>query len=382
MSPRADSAPTGADHGIVADAESQSGSAVDAAGADASAQSRNSRTVGADAESQSGSAVASTAVPFELTPNDSRLSTFPVERQDLWAYVKFAQRSHWIADEITFQGDADDYVALPPDQQRCLNHILGFFATGDAIVNINLAQRFRQEIPILEVTYFYDAQIAQENVHAETYSAQLESIVRDVRTRDSIFEYVHSMPSVKAIADWMYGTIDSGAPLAERILRMACVEGIFFQGCFCVIYWFASRGLMKGLVTANHFIARDESLHTNFALHLYLITRSECKLPTARVHETFARAVDIAIAFTQGMMPNPMPEMNLTLMSDYIRWIADGLLVSIEQPRLWPSIQENPIPFMQLINVSEKTNFFELRNTNYSKQIRGDSEVFEVASQF
>jgi ribonucleotide reductase beta subunit family protein with ferritin-like domain len=297
-------------------------------------------------------------------PDDNRLTTLPIARGDLWNFYKIAQKAYWVPDEINIAADINDYIKMSSREQLCVRKILGFFATGDAIVNINLARRFKQEVSILEADYFYDFQIMMENIHAETYSMQLMTIIPDMQTRNELLNLVNENPAIGAIAKWMYDTIDSDEPLSLRLLRMACVEGLFFSGCFCLIYWFASRKLMPGLAQANLLISRDEGLHTAFALHLYNLIENK-PAPTA-VYKIISDAVAIAEIFVSDMMPEPMPEMNAKKMTEYIKYLADDLLISINMPIQY-KITENPMEFMQLLGLDERTNFFEHRSTQYSK---------------
>jgi ribonucleotide reductase beta subunit family protein with ferritin-like domain len=306
---------------------------------------------------------------IRLSPEDSRLTTMPIAHEDLWKYYKTAQSAYWTANEIPMTEDVTCYMKMTPREQRCVREILGFFATSDAIVNINLAQRFKAELScILEIGYFYDMQILIENIHAEMYSIQLLTIIPDDATRTELFDAVNTNPAIGLIAKWMYDTIDSKESLGVRLLRMACVEGLFFSGCFCIIYWFAYRKLMPGLVTANMLIARDEGLHTDFALHVYrYYILPETKPTVEEVHDIITSAVTIAFKFISHMMPEPMPEMNAGKMDTYIKYLANDLLKCIENTPAYPSITENPMDFMNMLGMPERTNFFEYRSTNYSK---------------
>jgi ribonucleotide reductase beta subunit family protein with ferritin-like domain len=308
-------------------------------------------------------------------PDDTRLTTFPIARNDIWSFYKIAQRAYWVPDEIKMDDDITHYMKMTPREQLCVRKILGFFATGDAIVNINLAKRFKQEVRIIEADYFYDYQIMMENIHAETYSMQLMSIIPDNATRNELLNSVNLNPAIKMIAAWMYSTINSDEPLSVRLLRMACVEGLFFSGCFCIIYWFASRNLMPGLAMANLLIARDEGLHTAFALLLFNLIRD--KPEPSVVYKIFSDALEIAQLFISDMMPEPMPEMNADKMTDYIKYLIDDLLISINMDTVH-KIVDNPMTFMDMLGADERTNFFEHRSTQYSKV----SSLLEKAKKY
>lgn len=295
---------------------------------------------------------------------DNRLTVFPIGRQDIWDMVKTAQKTFWVAQEIDFSRDRQDYERrLTADERQFVDYILAFFACGDKLVNINLADRFKRDVPILEVEFFYDQQMAIENVHAETYALQLDTIVPSAARRAELLDAMNTNPSIKALTDWIRNCTSSAAPFAERLLGMACVEGIFFSGCFCAIYWLQNSGKMPGLAHANELIARDEGLHTEFALLLY--TKVSEPLPIARVHEIFRNAVLLAKNFTAAAMPRNLAEMNTNLMSQYIENVADGLLQYIGLPKLY----NTPLPFsfMKQLSLENRTNFFERRVSEYSK---------------
>jgi len=303
---------------------------------------------------------------FNLDSEDARLTTFPIHRHDLWDFYKKAQRSFWTVDEIDMSRDATDYKNMSLGERNCVRYILGFFATGDAIVNVNLAERFKKEVKILEASYFYDMQMNIENIHAETYSMQLQTIIAEQAERDELFSAIHTIPAIGDIAAWMNDCINSSEPFASRLLKMACVEGVFFSGCFCLIYWFASRKLMPGLAQANTLIARDEGLHTDFALHLYKIIRSSHKLTTDQIHAIFRNAFKIAKNFVKNMLPERVPGMNSGLMKKYLKFVINGILHDLDVMLLY-KITENPMKFMELLGLGERWNFFEHRPTAYSK---------------
>jgi len=317
---------------------------------------------------------------FESVDGDHRLTMFPVGRQGMWQLYKQAQKCFWVPEEINFSRDRTDYESrLTPGQQRFVDRVLAFFAASDKIVNINIAKRFKEDVNIMEADAFYDFQMAMENIHAETYALQLDTIVGDRAKRDSLLSALETMPSVKTLTDYMFRCIDSSEPFPRRLLMMACVEGVFFSGCFCAIYWLRNRGLMPGLGHANELIARDEGLHTQFALYLYMQLLGDCRLDAATTHDVFREAVSIAKSFVLDALPEPLPEMNAGLMSQYIECVADGLLRLIDVPPLYRV--KNPFPFMEQLNLDNKTNFFETRVSEYSKPKNSKGE-WDVAADF
>ena len=314
---------------------------------------------------------------FDIKPEDSRLTTYPIHRHDIWMYVKDAQRSFWTCEEIATDEDKSHFKnKLDAGAQRCVKYILGFFAASDGVVNMNLAKRFREDVPMLEVTYFYDFQIMIEDIHAEMYSLMLDTIIEDAKERQTLLNAITTMSIISRMTAWMFDCMQSTKSFAYRLLAMACVEGIFFSSCFCIIYWLNGKGLMPGLGQSNILIARDEGLHTSFALYLYTLIKPEYQLSTEEIHKIFESAVDIAIDFAKDMMPNALIEMNHVLMTEYIKFVANNLLAMLNVRKLY-TVNACPFAFMEKINMEIKANFFERRSANYSKpkQSSGDSEI-------
>lgn len=317
--------------------------------------------------------------PIPLIPADSRLTAYPVGRQETWEYYTKARDCYWVPKEIKFSDDRVHYLTrLTPGERRFVDHVLAFFAASDRVVNINIVERFREDIPILEVQYFYDFQLAMEDIHAETYALQLQTIIPDEASRMHLLDAINTIPVVKMMTQWMYDTIESPLPFAARLLRMACVEGIFFTATFCAIYWLQNRGLMPGLAHANELIARDEALHTKFALHLYSLCTE--KLPVETIHEIFDGAVAIAKEFANSSLPTGIYEMNSALMSKYIECTADNLLTLLDVDVLYGT--KNPFPFMDQINMDNRVNFFERRPSEYSKEKTQDNDDWEVVVEY
>jgi ribonucleotide reductase beta subunit family protein with ferritin-like domain len=319
--------------------------------------------------------------PIVLTKEDSRLTTFPINRPALFAWYQDATKCYWTVDEINISEDAFHYeTKLTPGEKHFVKHVLAFFAASDGIVNMNLAKRFKKDVAILEANYFYDFQIAIENVHAHTYSLLLETIIPGRAERDDLLNAITTMPIITKMSQYMFKCIASDASFAERLLRMACVEGIFFTGCFCVIYWLRARGLMPGLGHSNELISRDEALHTMFALFLYTIIKPGAQLPRERVNAVFREAVDLATEFIHEALPVSLPEMNAELMISYIQCQADNLLALIELPPIYGA--KHNFAFMDQQNMANRTNFFERRVSEYAKPCTADKSAFDVALDF
>lgn len=325
--------------------------------------------------------------PFNRSAADDRMTTYPISRNDLWEFYEKAKISYWVPQEITFSQDKHDFNSkLTKDEQRFVKHVLAFFASSDGIVNVNLATRFKNDVNMLEANYVYDFQMMIENIHAETYSLQIDTIIESVAEREKLFNSVKNIAVIAKMTEWMYRAIDSKATFAERLLMMACVEGIFFTGCFCAIYWLQTRSLMPGLAHANELIARDEALHTEFALHLYNIMKPSCKLSSKSVHKIFNEAVEIAMEFISDALPKGLAEMNATLMKKYIKVQANNLLSIIDVPLLYVTEKGEPIKhdfhFMNKINMANRTNFFERRVSEYSKQKEAEDDDYDVTEDF
>lgn len=319
---------------------------------------------------------------FDLYEADARLATFPIFREDLWKFYKTAERSFWTREEIDVSKDVIDYrINMDGGHRKCVDYILAFFAQSDGIVNLNLAKRFKQEVPMLEAGYFYDFQIMMENIHAETYSALLDAIIEDPSERACMLNAVKEIPVIGKMANYVFDCINSAESFPARLLRMACVEGIFFSGCFCIIYWLQEKGLMPGLTQSNNLISRDEGLHTMFALYLYTLVRDEHKLSAKKIREIFDHAVGIATEFATEAIPDDLPQMNSGLMSDYIKYVANNLLALIDQEPIYP-VRECPFSFMEKLNMENRANFFEKRVTNYCKSAVAISREFLPQQHF
>ena len=306
-----------------------------------------------------------------LKENKDRFVIFPIQHSDIWEFYKKAEASFWTAEEIDLSQDLKDWSnTMNDDEKHFIKHVLAFFAASDGIVNENLAENFVAEVQYTEAKFFYGFQIAVENIHSETYSLLIDTYVKDPKEKDYLFHAIETMDCVKKKADWALRWIDEGS-FAERLIAFAAVEGIFFSGSFCSIFWLKKRGLMPGLSFSNELISRDEGLHCDFACLLYnnhLIN----KLSTETVQEIIKDAVTIEKEFVTDALPVKLIGMNSDLMCQYIEFVADRLLSELGCPKVYNST--NPFDFMEMISLQGKTNFFEKRVGEYQKAGVMDSE--------
>ncbi|MEM6644349.1 MAG: ribonucleoside-diphosphate reductase small subunit [Bacteroidota bacterium] len=306
-----------------------------------------------------------------LQDNKDRFVIFPIQHSDIWEFYKKAEASFWTAEEIDLSQDLKDWSnTMNDDEKHFIKHVLAFFAASDGIVNENLAENFVAEVQYTEAKFFYGFQIAVENIHSETYSLLIDTYVKDPKEKDYLFHAIETMDCVKKKADWALRWIDEGS-FAERLIAFAAVEGIFFSGSFCSIFWLKKRGLMPGLSFSNELISRDEGLHCDFACLLYnnhLIH----KLPVETVQEIIVDAVTIEKEFVTDALPVRLIGMNADLMCQYIEFVADRLLSELGCPKIYNST--NPFDFMEMISLQGKTNFFEKRVGEYQKAGVMDAE--------
>lgn len=313
-----------------------------------------------------------------LKENKDRFVLFPIRHHDIWKFYKQAEASFWTAEEIDLSHDLRDWAALNDGERHFITHVLAFFAASDGIVNENLAEHFVGEVQYTEAKFFYGFQIAIENIHSETYSLLIDTYVKDPREKDLLFHAVETMECVKKKADWALRWIDQGN-FQERLVAFAAVEGIFFSGSFCSIFWLKKRGLMPGLSFSNELISRDEGLHCDFACHLY--TRHVTgKLPKERVIEIIKDAVAIEQEFVTDALPVNLIGMNAQLMRQYIEFVADHLLNELIGEKVYGAA--NPFDFMEMISLRGKTNFFEKRVAEYQKAGVMKSTEKEVSPKF
>tara|TARA_R110001592_G_scaffold325782_4_gene606214 strand:- start:110718 stop:111695 length:978 start_codon:yes stop_codon:yes gene_type:complete len=299
-----------------------------------------------------------------LEANNSRFVLFPIQHNDIWAYYKNAEASFWTAEEIDLSQDLNDWSdKLNDDERFFIKHVLAFFAASDGIVNENLAEHFLSEVQYTEAKFFYGFQVSMENIHSETYSLLIDTYISNDAEKDHLFNAIDTLECVKKKADWALRWIDNGN-FAERLVAFAAVEGIFFSGSFCSIFWLKKRGLMPGLTFSNELISRDEGLHCDFACLLYT-THLVNKLSKQQVQDIIVDAVNIEKEFVTDALPVKLIGMNAELMGQYIEFVADRLLVELGNEKIYNV--GNPFDFMDLINLQGKTNFFEKRVAEYQK---------------
>jgi len=299
-----------------------------------------------------------------LSENKNRFVLFPIQHNDIWSFYKKAEASFWTAEEIDLEADLVDWdQKLNEDEQHFIKHVLAFFAASDGIVNENLAENFVAEVQYTEAKFFYGFQIMMENIHSETYSLLIDTYIKDNKEKNELFNTIETLDCVKKKADWALNWIESDS-FAERIVAFAAVEGIFFSGSFCSIFWLKKRGLMPGLSFSNELISRDEGLHCDFACLLYS-EHIKNKLPEERVRKIIVDAVDIEKDFVCEALPVKLIGMNADLMSQYIEFVADRLLMELGCEKVYNAT--NPFDFMEMISLQGKTNFFEKRVAEYQK---------------
>ena len=298
-----------------------------------------------------------------LQENKDRFVLFPIKHKDIWEMYKKAEASFWTAEEIDLSPDQGDWEnKLNDDERHFIKHVLAFFAASDGIVNENLAVNFMQEAQYPEARCFYGFQIMMENIHSETYSLLIDTYIKDPAEKDSLFHAIETVPAVKQKAEWAIKWIGNGT-FAERLIAFAAVEGIFFSGSFCSIFWLKKRGLMPGLSFSNELISRDEGLHCDFACLIY--SQLVNKLPKEKVKEIITNAVMIEKDFVSNALPVRLIGMNSDMMCQYIEFVADRLLVALGCDKAYNAT--NPFDFMELISLQGKTNFFEKRVAEYQK---------------
>eukprot|EP00249_Psilotum_nudum_P009231 c217_g1_i1 orf=258-1253(+) len=298
-----------------------------------------------------------------LAENPQRFCMFPIKYPEVWEMYKKAEASFWTAEEVDLSADQHDWEGLNDDERHFITHVLAFFAASDGIVLENLGVRFMKEVQIPEARAFYGFQIAIENIHSEMYSLLLETYIKDQRVKADLFNAIETIPCVTKKADWALRWIESANSFAERLVAFAAVEGIFFSGSFCAIFWLKKRGRMPGLTFSNELISRDEGLHCDFACLLYSLLHN--KLSEERVKEIVCDAVEIEREFVCEALSCDLVGMNAALMSQYIDFVADRLLVALGYSKFYNA--QNPFDWMELISLQGKTNFFEKRVGDYQK---------------
>jgi ribonucleoside-diphosphate reductase beta chain len=317
-----------------------------------------------------------------LKENPNRFVLFPIEHNDIWKFYKTSEASFWTAEEIDLSPDIIDWETKLNDNERhFIKHVLAFFAASDGIVNENLAENMVREVQYTEAKFFYGFQIMMENIHSETYSLLIDTYIKDQKDKDYLFNAIDTMPCVTKKAEWALKWI-SGGSFAERLIAFAAVEGIFFSGSFCSIFWLKKRGLMPGLTFSNELISRDEGLHCDFACLLYN-DHIVNKLSADRVRSIIMDAVEIEKEFVSDALPVNLLGMNADEMCKYIEFVADRLLSTLGVGKVYNS--ENPFDWMDMISIQGKTNFFEKRVGDYQKagvMAEKAQQVFSLDSDF
>ena len=307
-----------------------------------------------------------------LTENPGRFVIFPIEHNDIWEYYKQHQAAFWTAEEVDLTNDIRDWENLTDNEKYFIKNVLSFFAASDGIVNENLAENFYREVQYPEAKFFYGMQLAMENIHSLMYSLLIDTYINNPKEKDECFNAIDRLPAVQKKAKWALEWIEK-ASFAERLVAFAAVEGIFFSGSFCAIFWMKSRGIMQGLCNANSLIFKDENLHCDFAIHL-LNNHLEEKPSEKRIKEILLSALEIEKEFITESLPVSLIGMNSNLMKQYLEFVVDGLLVKLGCKKQFNV--EQPFKFMEQIAVETKGNFFEGRTMEYQKAKLGESLTF------
>ena len=316
-----------------------------------------------------------------LSEEEKRYVIFPIKHEPFWNMYKKAQANFWTAEELDLTKDIKDYNNLSKDEKHFLNSVLAFFAASDGIVNENLVERFCNEVQILEAKFFYGFQIAIENIHSETYSLLIDTYIKDLTLKDKLLNAIETIPSVNKKAEWALKWISDTSDFNKRVIAFACVEGIFFSGAFCSIFWLKKRGIMPGLCHSNELISRDEGLHTEFAVLMHHSLKNKCA--DSDILEIVREAVSIEKEFITESLPCKLIGMNNDLMKQYIEYIADRLLLMLGLDKIYNA--QNPFDWMEAISIQGKTNFFEKRVGEYSKAgvgVQQEKMVFSMDADF
>ena len=315
-----------------------------------------------------------------LAPDDNRFVMFPIRYDDVWQMYKKQVDCFWRPEEIDLTKDLSHWDGLSSDERYYISMILAFFAASDGIVLENLAQRFMSDVQVSEVRAFYGFQIAMENIHSESYSILIDTYIKDSIEKDRLFNAIENFPCIKKKSDWAQKWIhDNRSSFATRLVAFACVEGIFFSGAFCSIFWLKKRGLMPGLTFSNELISRDEALHCEFAILLY--SKLVKKMNKARIHEIIKEAVEIETEFICEALPCRLIGMNSQMMTQYIQFVADRLCVQLGYDKIYGVT--NPCDFMELISLESKSNMFERKIGDYALANKSNVDIaFDLNEDF
>jgi len=312
-----------------------------------------------------------------LLPTLDRFTVFPIQHENLWSMYKKAQMSNWTAEEIDFSKDMDDWHSLSENEKHFIKYVLAFFAGSDGIVFENLNDNFASEVQYTEARSFYAYQEHNEMVHGETYSKLIDKYIRNSSEKKQLFEAIQTIPCIENKAKWAMKWFNKDRSFGERLIAFACVEGIFFSGSFCAIFWLKKRGLLPGLCFSNELISRDEGLHLEFAIELFKMLKH--KPNKSIIKEIVKDAVSIEKEFITDALPCSLIGMNSEKMSEYIEYVADRLLKQSGHDKIWDT--QNPFDFMENISLDGKTNFFEKRVGDYGK-LDEDSTSIEFNEEF
>jgi len=319
---------------------------------------------------------------FITSEEEKRYVIFPIRHEEFWGMYKKAEANFWTTEELDLSKDMNDYNKLSDNEKYFINHILAFFAASDGIVNENLVERFCNEVSILEAKFFYGFQIAMENIHSETYSLLIDTYIKDLPLKNKLFNAIETIPSIKKKADWALNWIGDKSDFSKRVIAFACVEGIFFSGAFCSIFWLKKRGLMPGLCHSNELISRDEGLHTEFAVLIHHNLINKC--PDDEILNIITEAVSIEKEFITESLPCKLIGMNNESMIQYIEYISDRLLLMFGLEKIYNV--SNPYDWMEMISIQGKTNFFEKRVGEYSNvsnpNANKEDNIFELDGNF
>jgi ribonucleotide reductase beta subunit family protein with ferritin-like domain len=322
-----------------------------------------------------------------LTPSTARFTTFPIRYPDMWALYKKAVASFWTVEEIDLGGDLKDWGKLTDNEKHFIKHVLAFFAASDGIVMENIDLNFSNDVQIPEARSFYAYQSFNESIHSETYSLMIDKLVSDPEEKANLFRAIEHVPAVKAKAEWAQAWIGSSgpvgssaplAPFAQRLVAFACVEGIFFSGSFCAIFWLKKRGLMPGLSFSNELISRDEGLHQEFAVTLYSHLKEKC--PSKDIHKIVQWACEVESQFITEALPCKLIGMDAGEMTQYIQFVADRLMTQFGEQPIYGA--KNPFDWMENISLEGKTNFFEKRVGDYSKHMATEGDGVRFDEEF
>jgi len=317
-----------------------------------------------------------------LSEEEKRYVIFPIKHDEIWKMYKKSEANFWTAEELDLSKDLNDFQVKMNDSERYfVENVLAFFAASDGIVNENLVERFCNEVQVLEAKFFYGFQIAVENIHSETYSLLIDTYVKDLKKKEKLFNAIETIPSVKKKADWALKWInDDTSTFGTRVIAFAAVEGIFFSGSFCSIFWLKKRGLMPGLCHSNELISRDEGLHTEFAILMYSMLKDKPSKET--ILKIIQEAVELEKEFITESLPCDLIGMNMNLMKQYIEYVSDRLLLMLGLEKVYNV--ENPFEWMELISIQGKTNFFEKRVGEYANIANSDNKdnIFSTEEDF